>query len=305
MRTRSGMGVLVILTGLIASAAAAAPPKGKPAKSKSAAPLPALNADVLRAGTFNGVLVSPPNSDRMITIKVTYPEVRLKPGAKAPNFRSMEAKTMHQIMQEMHRAQQMPHSRGGYRGGGRGHHYHPNAFANMMHMQQMYMQGEQRMAQAMVRAQQQEYQLLQREIQAIRNMYQVVQATRDVDFQLTENVKVRTKNVPQQFDEKGEIKKYTREELAVLKGKDKNLMGYESSLEALQQGQTLLLALRVHKKPKPAKLTTTTNQKDKEEQPVETTDASLEHKMQVTVVVIVKDSDAPQSSSAKPKKKKK
>jgi hypothetical protein len=282
------------------TSAAAAPPKGKAAQSKST-PLPNLDADVLRAGTFGGVLVSPPNTDRMVTIKVTYPEVRLKPGAKPPNFRSMEARTMNQIMQEIHRAQQMPRSSGGYRGG---YHHHPNAFANMMHMQQMYMQGQQRMAQAMARAEQQELRLLQQEIRAIQNMYQVVQATRDVDFQLTENVKVRIKDLPEQFDEKGNIKKYTKEELAALKGKDKNLMGYESSLEALQQGQTLLLALRVHKKPKPATLTTPAAKKDKEDD--KEPDGSLEHKMQVTTVVIVKDGNASQSSKpAKGKKKKK
>lgn len=296
MRTCAGLGFLVLVAGLVASAAAA-PPKGK-----TPAPLPKVGADVLPAGTFGGVLASAPDSDRMITLKITYPEVQLKPGAKPPNFRSMEARAMHQIMQQMNNAQRMPRGRGNNRGG---YHHHASALSNMMHMQQMYMQGQQRMAQAMARAQQTELKLLQQEIQAIQKMYQVVQVTRDFDFQLTQNVKVRTKELPEKgFDEKGEIKKYTKEELAELKGKDKNLMGYESSLEALHPGQTVLVALRTHKKAKPGTLTTPAAKKDKEDEK-EIDDASVEHKMQVTVVVILKDGDAPQTSAAKGKKNKK
>jgi len=290
------MGFLIFIAGLAASAAAA-PPKSKPA-----APLPKVNADVLPAGTFSGVLVNPPSSDRMITLKITYPEVRLKPGAKPPNFRSMEAKAMHQIMQQMNNAQRAPRGRGGNRGGY--HHHHANALSNMMHMEQMYMQGQQRMAQAVARAQQQELRLLQQEIQAIQKMYEVVAVKRDFDFQLTENVKIRIKDLPEQFDEKGNIKKYTREEQTALKGKDKNLMGYESSLEAIHPGQTVLLALRTHKKPKPGTLNTPAAAKDKAEEK-EIDDASVEHKMQVTVLVILKDGDAPQTSTTKGKKNKK
>lgn len=296
MRTCVRMGFLICLAGLTTSAAAA-PPKTKPA-----APLPKVNADVLPVGTFSGVLVNPPDSDRMITLKITYPEVQLKPGAKPPNFRSMEAKAMHQIMQQMHNAQRSPRGRGGNRGGY--HHHHASAMSNMMHQQQMYMQGQQRMAQAMARAQQQELRLLQQEIQAIQKMYQVVQVSRDFDFQLTQNIKVRTKELPDKgFDEKGEIKKYTKEELAEFKGKDKNLMGYESSLEALHPGQTVLVALRIHKKAKPGTLNTAAAKDKVEEKEID--DASVEHKMQVTVLVILKDGDAPKPSATKGKKNKK
>ena len=297
MRTYAAMGCLIFLTSLIASAPAA-PPKNK-AKNKPAAPLPKVDADVLPAGTFGGVLTSPPSSDRMVTLKITYPEVRLKPGAKMPNLRSSHGRAMQQIYQQMHRAEQMPHMRRGS-GGRYNHHHHYNALSSMMQQQRMYMQGQQRMAQAMARAQQQELRLLQQEIKAIQNMYQVVQVSRDFDFQLTQNVKVRMKDLPEQFDEKGNIKKYTREELTALKGKDKNLMGYESSLEALHPGQTVLVALRTHKK---AKLATPAAQKDKDAA-IEI-DPALEHKMQVTVLVILKDGDMAQTSKPRGKKNKK
>jgi hypothetical protein len=304
MRTLAGMSVLLFALGLF-SFSQAAPPKNTPAQTPTK-----VDADVLPPGTFAGVLVSTPDTDRMFTLKITYGEVRLKPGAKMPNLRSMEARTMQQILQDMHRAQQTPRGSGGYVG----YQHHASALSNMMHQQQMYTQGQQRMAQAMARAEQRELQLLQQEIRAIQNMYQVVPVTRDFDFQADANVKVRIKDLPDQFDEKGNVKKYTAVEKLALKGKDKNLMGYESSPEALKPGQTVLVALRTHKKPKPATLTTGTTKKEKEddkeaekkekgEQKEE--EAALNKKMQVTVMVIVKDGEAPKGSSANSKNNKK
>ena len=49
--------------------------------------------------------------------------------------------------------------------------------------------------------------------------------------------------LPEEFDDKGKPKKYTKEELATLKGKDTNLPGYESSLEKLETGQKLRVVL--------------------------------------------------------------
>lgn len=289
MRSLAGLVGFLLLAGFFA-VTNAAPPQNKPASNLSK-----VDADLLRPGTFSGVLVSVPNSERMFTLRVTYPEVRLKPGAKMPNLRSMEARTMHQMMQQMHRAQQMPAMRGGY--------HRANAFSNMMQMQQRYMQGQQRMAQAMARAEQQELQLLRQEIRAIQNMYQIVPVTREVEFQAEENVKVRVKDAPETFDEKGRIKKYTKAELSELKGKDKNLMGYESSSEALKPGQTVLVSLRTHKKPKPPTPIDRAVNKDKEIEN-EATDSPLEHKMQVTAIVILKDGNAPPTPPPPNKNKK-
>jgi len=136
----------------------------------------------------------------MITLKITYPEVRLKPGAKMPNFRNAHAQNMNRLYQQMSRS----------------NHHH--AIHNMMQMQQMQMQQMQTMARIQQQQAQQELKLLQQEIKAIQNMYQVVQVAREFAFQLDENVKVRVKALPEQFDEKGNIKKYTKEELAEATG---------------------------------------------------------------------------------------
>jgi len=312
---RSSLGIGLLFGLLWVVPADAAPPKPK-------ANQPSVDADKLPPGQFAGVLMSVPDSDRMFTLKITYPEIRLKPGAKMPNLRSAQARNMQQMYQQLSRAQRMP----------RVGHSH-NALNNMVQMQNAYMQGQQRMAQAMARAEQQELRLLQQEVQAILNMYQVVQVKQDFDFQTDENFKVRVKDLPEQFDEKGNIKKYTAQEKAELKGKDKNLPGYESSPDALKVGQTVLVMLRAYKKPKPTPAVTNPvasdkdkdadKDKDKDAAPdkdapkdkdaakdksaakdkEKETDASIQHKMQVKVIVILQEGNAPQNSTTKPKKK--
>lgn len=294
---RNSVAIGLVLGLFCVSSLSSAPPKPKAAQS-----LPSVDADKLPPGQFAGTLVNPPNSDRMFTLKITYPEVHLKPGAKMPNLRNTHAQNIHrQYQQMMHLQQQMARSA-----------YHHHAVHNMMQMQQTYMQmqmNQQRAAQMMARIQQQEAQqelrLLQQEIKAIQSMYQVVQATRNVDFQAGKDVKVRIKDLPEQFDEKGSLKKYSPAELAALKGKDKSLPGYESSVEALKEGQVVVVVLRAHKKPTSGKLTASLAPKGKEDDKEKDTDSSIQHKMQVNVIVILKDSEGRSTPKAAAKKKKK
>lgn len=296
MRINAAIGVFLCVLGL-AAAANAAPPKGKPAPT-SAKP---VDADNLPPGKFIGTLVSSPDSERMFTLKITYPEVRLKPGARMPNLRNMHVQNMHRGYQHLIRLQQQL-SRSA-------HHHH--AIHNMMQMQQAFLQMEmhqQRAMQMMARIQQQrlqqEVKLLQQEIRAVQNMYQVVKVTRDFVFQSDVNAKVRTKQPPEMFDEKGNIKKYTGEELAALKGKDKNLVGYESSVEALQPGHVVQVTLRAHHNSKSAKLDLMAAPKGNNKAQEKDLNGSIEHKMQVNLIVILKDGDSLGSSPTPGKNKK-
>ncbi len=281
------IGFFLCLIGLTVSAEAA-PPKGKPNPATSK-----VDADVLPPGHFVGTIASTPNSDRMFTLKITYPEVRLKPGVRMPNLSQAQAQYMNNQYRQMMNLQrqigQIEH-----------HRVH-----NMMQLQQMYMQVQMAQQRTLARLQQQELQqelrLLQQEIRAIQNMYQVVPVTRSVEFQADANVKVRVKDLPQQFDEKGNIKRYTREELSALKGKDKELIGYESSLAVLQPGQVVLVSLHSHKKSHATALAAPGPKKNKAG---DEADASIEHKMQVTMIVILKDGDPLQHATAPSKQKK-
>ncbi len=112
----------------------------------------------------------------------------------------------------------------------------------------------------------------------------------DVEFQTMEDAKVRTNVLPDQFDEKGNLKKYTRAELAELKGKDKNLEGYESSLEKLEAGQTVKVVLTAAKK----KVNPADKDKPKDDQVKD-----ADKKMQVKMIVILAEAD-PDKAKKKP-----
>jgi hypothetical protein len=226
---------------------------------------PPLDADKLAPGVFTGTLVSTPDADRLFTLNVTYQKLQLKPGQNLGRTNGNLQRQYNRIVQLQN---QMMNP-------GRRH----NPVAVMQQLQNALAQFQIQMAQAEA------------------NLFQVVTATQKVDFHAEENVKVRTKELPEQIDDKGETKKYTKEELSQLKGKDKNLPGYESSLDALKIGQPVQVTLGVHKKPRPTSSADKDKDKDK--------DTSNEHKMQVKMIVILKDGDTPPSSTqpgAKPKK---
>jgi hypothetical protein len=121
--------------------------------------------------------------------------------------------------------------------------------------------------------------------------------TQDVEFQATESVKVRTLVLPEQFDEKGNVKKYTRAELAEMKGKDKNLPGFESSLEKVEVGQKVrVLLVQTSKKAAAAK-----KDKDQDKDKDKKADGD-EKRMQVKMITIVESEG---DAAARPGKGKK
>jgi hypothetical protein len=69
---------------------------------------------------------------------------------------------------------------------------------------------------------------------------------RDVELHAIDDVKVRMKNPPVQFDDKGRVKKYTAKELKELKGNDKQ-PGYPAEFADIKQDQIVEVTL-VHKK---------------------------------------------------------
>jgi hypothetical protein len=300
MRMRH-LGTCLLLAFVVGLSAVDAAQNKNPAPKGNAQP--PVDADKLPPGKFIGTLLSTPDSERMFTLKVTYKDVQFNPnGAKGVrinhNGLQQAMRNMQHAQQQMARAQ--------------GHHH---AIHNMMQMQQAFMQMQQQQAHymqqqqaAMVRLQQAELRAMQQQMQAIQRMYKVVDATKNVDFQSEEAVKVRTMVLPEQFDDKGNIKKYTAAELRQMKGKDVNLPGYESSVEALKPGQVVQVYLGYHRKAAPAKLTTAADNKDAPkdaEKPAPkdpVADPTTEHKMQVKIIVILQDSDG--TANYSPGKKK-
>jgi hypothetical protein len=65
----------------------------------------------------------------------------------------------------------------------------------------------------------------------------------DVKLRAADKMRVRTLFLPIDYDDKGNVKKYTKKEKEALRGPDKSLPGYTSEMEALHAGQTVMVYL--------------------------------------------------------------
>ena len=105
-------------------------------------------------------------------------------------------------------------------------------------------QRQQQLAQLIQEAQQQA-------LQAERDMFRVKETHQDVELEPADDVKVRVPQPLEAFDDKGNVKVYTPQELKELRGKDK-LPGYPADLSNVQTGQTVYVVVARKKLPKDA-----------------------------------------------------
>jgi len=74
--------------------------------------------------------------------------------------------------------------------------------------------------------------------QAMQNpAYKLAAGTKQFDLHGTDNIVVRRLNLPFEYDDKGYPKKYSKDEIQALRGKDPSLPGYTARYEDLQAGQ--------------------------------------------------------------------
>ncbi len=78
-----------------------------------------------------------------------------------------------------------------------------------------------------------------KQIQMLKSM-KVVTEWVEVEIPIKETTKIRTKTPLQVYDDKGNIKKYSPEELKTLKGSNPNLPGYEVKIDELNSRAQLL-----------------------------------------------------------------
>ena len=81
-----------------------------------------------------------------------------------------------------------------------------------------------------------------KQIQMLKSM-KVVTEWVEVEIPINETTKIRTKTPLQVYDDKGNIKKYTPEELKTLKGSNTNLPGYEVKIDELTPGAVIEVTL--------------------------------------------------------------
>jgi hypothetical protein len=136
--------------------------------------------------------------------------------------------------------------------------------------------------------QQFEIDVIRQQGRAVNQAFKVVSEHKDFDLQSTPEVAVRYLEPPAQYDDKGNLKKYTAAKLKEMKGKNPDLPGYAADFDKLAPGQTVRVSLA---KPKADK----DKPKDK--------DAPDDKKPLVSMVVIV--ADAPQADAPAKEKKNK
>jgi hypothetical protein len=111
---------------------------------------------------------------------------------------------------------------------------------------------EQRLARVMVRMQQIQAQMTMQQMkleqqmiaqanrtfgQLARNAPTVATGYKEFDMEALDKVVIRRLQPPAEYDDKGKLKTYSKDELARLRGKDKSLPGYEASFLDLHNGQ--------------------------------------------------------------------
>jgi hypothetical protein len=108
----------------------------------------------------------------------------------------------------------------------------------------------------------------------------------DVELQPTDDMKVRTLQLPLDFDEKGRPKKYSSKELKELKGPDPKLPGYTADFDSLKQDQIVKVFLARKKSAKPSPRPQAPRKKGKEDN-ADAADAKVDNRPEVTMVLIL------------------
>ncbi len=234
---------------------------------------PVLDSDKLAPGTFAGTITSVPNAERVFTVNVAYQKIQLKPGQNLGRTNANLQREYNRIVQLQNQLMHPSRRR--------------NPFGTMQQLERAIVQFQVQLARAEA------------------NLFQVIPATQKVEFQAEENVKVRNKHLPEEYDEKGNIKHYTAAELVKLKGKDHDLPGYESSVENLKVGQLVQVTLRVHRKtaethPSSSSASSSSSAADKER----SEESIPQHRLQVRMIMILKEDGATLVTPPPPSKSK-
>jgi hypothetical protein len=123
-------------------------------------------------------------------------------------------------------------------------------------------------------------------MQQQRNLYNYERKTKDYELTAIDDVVVRLSKPPEQFDEKGKVKRLTRKELKELKG-DPKLPGYKAEFGDVQQDQMVQVNL-VKKKDAPRPRP----KKKKKGEDADEPDPLADHMPKVSMILILQQPPA-------------
>ena len=290
-------GVLAILVAFAPSDVVAQKKKDGKDKDKDKYPA-ATDADykaIQKQKTLAGKVVSIDNIN--VTLRVEYPHYEANPKYKPPRVTNPKAANYNAAANQQYQMWK--------------------TYNDITRQQQQaalaknprdYQHAMQRISQDMARLQQQ---VMQQMYQAGANPptfdpnnppFIVVTNTKDFDLEVQDNVVYRKLFLPVEYDDTGNIKKYTEKEKTELRGDDKTKPGYTAKLDEFQAGQEVKLYLTPPKKKEKDKDADKDVEKEKDK------DAkAVEEVLRPTVNMVVMTKDTPNTTSpgADDKKKKK
>ncbi len=243
-------------------------------KNKDDKTPPPIDADNLAPADYFGTIGSIPDSNGNFVVTLEIPHLVLKAGAAKSNSNNQLQAV---IKEQAHVAQLQTKLTNAKNEKEQGKAYSDLAKATT--------QLETKLAQAIAKG--------------APNPFKVQVETKDFTFHAAPNYKVRWAKLPTAFDEKGNPKTYTDEEIKELRGTDKNLPGYEAKTDDLSSGQKIRVTLAVA----PTKKKVETASKESTDK-AETSPSPPDPKTQVKVIVIVEDSDSTTTKPAGKDKKK-
>jgi hypothetical protein len=225
------------LLGLLALPIEAAAKKGGQATS--------IDSDKLSSGTYTGTLVNTPGSDGSFTLQVKVQQPVLSGAGKGTSGKKVQQQLQKLIqqrrrqqqalirrMQQAQRRNQGARRPGQPRRGNRGRNYRGRNNRNNA-------QQARRLAQQIQKQRQQ----VLRQLQGKGGGIKINTVTYNIDFQAAPDMVIRSLKPPQVFDDKGNLKTYTPEELRKLKGANPKLPGYDAELTNLEPGMLVQVTL--------------------------------------------------------------
>jgi hypothetical protein len=249
-------------------------------------PAKAMDADTLPAGQYTGKLKTPPGTDGSFVVAVEYQHYVLKNPNQLPKNANPQ---MQRLLRDQQKIAQLQKKIAGAR------------------TAKQQAQAIQQLQQA---TNQFQLDLAAAQLNPGQSPFNVVTDTKDVTFHAAENMKVRFANPPTVFDEKGNIKKYTPEELKDLKGKgdDAKLPGYEGSVDKLTANSIVRVTTLANKPKKDDKKPDADKKPDEANKDVDKKpDADKKDpgpKTLASLILVLEDAGMA-SDSTDPKKKKK
>lgn len=204
--------------------------------------------------TIAGSLVFADPGGKTVTVRVNIPRIERNPNYRPPRVavtrgssrgylnRGQSYNPQQHIASMMSRYQQIMRTRDPVQ---REQQLRQLAFQ----MQQMEAQALMQFPMQVARMEMQQMQQMARVMQQFSRStggsqpYKIVNTPKDFDLDLQDNVSVRRMFLPVEFDDMGNQKKYSKAELAELRGTDSTKPGYTAKLDELQGNQEVTLYL--------------------------------------------------------------